>query len=83
MTIGSSNIPGVRARVLARFPANVIAGNGIVITKANATYTFAMVSDPLNLATLINAANDAAAASAGVPMNGLYRNGSVLMVRVT
>jgi hypothetical protein len=30
-----------------------------------------------------NAANDAAAATAGVPVNGIYRNGSVLMVRVT
>ena len=29
-----------------------------------------------------NAANDAAAASAGVPVGGVYRNGSVLMVRV-
>jgi hypothetical protein len=30
-----------------------------------------------------NAANDAAAASAGVAVGGVYRNGSVLMVRVT
>jgi hypothetical protein len=30
-----------------------------------------------------NAANDAAAAAAGVPVRGVYRNGSVLMVRVT
>jgi hypothetical protein len=29
----------------------------------------------------INAANDAAAATAGVPVRGVYRNGSVLMVR--
>lgn len=31
---------------------------------------------------LVNAANDAAAAGAGVPIGGMYRNGSVLMVRV-
>lgn len=31
---------------------------------------------------LINAANDAAAAAAGVPVTGLYRNGSVVMIRV-
>lgn len=31
---------------------------------------------------LVNAANDAAAAVAGVPIQGMYRNGSVLMVRV-
>jgi hypothetical protein len=29
-----------------------------------------------------DAANDAAAAAAGVPVGGLYKNGSVLMVRV-
>lgn len=34
-------------------------------------------------AGLGNYANDAAAAAAGVPIDGLYRNGSVLMVRVT
>ena len=34
-------------------------------------------------AGLVNAANDGAAAAAGVPVNGTYRNGSVLMVRVT
>lgn len=36
-----------------------------------------------NLPPLTNAVNDAAAATAGVPVNGMYRNGSVLMVRVT
>ncbi len=34
-------------------------------------------------AGLGNYANDAAAAAGGVPIEGLYRNGSVLMVRVT
>lgn len=33
-------------------------------------------------ATLGNYANDASAASGGVPVGGLYRNGSVLMIRV-
>jgi hypothetical protein len=73
----------IKARVLPRFPANVIAGNGITITKSGATYTFALTNDPLGLATLINAANDVAAASAGVAIGNPYRNGSVLMVRVT
>lgn len=31
---------------------------------------------------LVNAANDAAAAAAGIEVNGLYRNGSVVMIRV-
>jgi hypothetical protein len=35
------------------------------------------------LASLPNHANDAAAASGGVTVGGLYRNGSVLMVRVS
>jgi hypothetical protein len=33
--------------------------------------------------TLTNAANDGAAAAAGVPLNGIYRNGSVVQIRVT
>lgn len=36
-----------------------------------------------SLDALTNAADDAAAASAGVPLGRLYRNGSVLMIRVT
>jgi hypothetical protein len=35
-----------------------------------------------NLHNLPDAANDGAAATAGVAIGGLYRNGSVLMVRV-
>jgi hypothetical protein len=36
----------------------------------------------LFLNNLINAANDGAAAAAGVPIGAFYRNGSVLMIRV-
>lgn len=36
----------------------------------------------LTVANLANAANDAAAATAGVAVGALYRNGSVLMIRV-
>lgn len=35
-----------------------------------------------NLPTLVNAANDAAAAAGGVNIGQMYRNGSQLMVRV-
>jgi hypothetical protein len=35
-----------------------------------------------DVGTLVNAATDAAAAAAGVEINSLYRNGSVVMVRV-
>ena len=37
----------------------------------------------IDLAGLPNFANDAAAATGGVPVGGMYRNGSVLMVRVS
>jgi len=36
-----------------------------------------------NVSTLTNAANDAAAATAGVNIGQLYRNGSQVMVRVS
>src|SRR5215831_7375630 len=42
MTIGSSTQPSLRARLLPRFPANVLAGNGITITKSGGTYVFAV-----------------------------------------
>ncbi len=35
------------------------------------------------LGPLINAVDDVAAAAAGVPINGLYRNGSQVNIRVT
>ncbi|HET8689802.1 MAG TPA: hypothetical protein VFM18_24630 [Methanosarcina sp.] len=39
-------------------------------------------SGPVIAVALGNYANDSAAATGGVPLGGLYRNGSVLMVRV-
>ncbi|HET8687667.1 MAG TPA: hypothetical protein VFM18_13535 [Methanosarcina sp.] len=53
--------------------ADVVSG---VVTK-NATSGVVRLN-----ATLVNAVDDAAAATAGVPVGGLYRNGSVVMVRV-
>jgi hypothetical protein len=48
--------------------------------KLNGTYS----QTPLQYATLpANYSNDAAAAAGGVPVGGTYRNGSVLMVRVS
>src|SRR5215204_519248 len=37
--------PSLRGRVVLKFPANVVAGTGIVIDKTNSTYTFSI--DPL------------------------------------
>lgn len=53
---------------------------GIYMTKLDALIA-AMAAG--NLPTLINAANDAAAATLGVQIGQAYRNGSQLMVRVT
>lgn len=38
----SSTQPSLRARLLPRFPARVIAGTGMSITKSGGTYTFAV-----------------------------------------
>lgn len=40
MPIFSSTQPSLRARVIPRFPANVIAGAGMTITKNGSTYLF-------------------------------------------
>jgi len=40
MSFFSSTQPSLRARVLPRFPANVLAGAGISIVKSGLTYTF-------------------------------------------
>jgi hypothetical protein len=42
MALFSSTQPSLRARILAKFPARVIAGTGISITKANGSYTFGL-----------------------------------------
>jgi hypothetical protein len=51
-------------------------------TSDGRTLTGGMAVDMAALALLVNAANDAAAATAGVKLGGLYRNGSIVMQRV-
>jgi hypothetical protein len=86
MPLFSSTQPSIRARILPRFPAQVLAGTGISITKSGGTYVFAttglVTASSLHLPSLINAVNDAAAATAGVQLGQVYRNGNVLMVRL-
>lgn len=48
---------------------------------ATAVNSALRVTDQLNVKTLVNAANDAAAATAGVPVGAFYRNGSAIMIR--
>lgn len=57
----------------------------LVVRGLNAFFGAAIfpTSQPAAPPGLVNAANDAAAATAGVPIGGFYRNGSVVMIRVT
>ncbi len=47
------------------------------------THIASNLSSPVKISGLSNAADDTAAATAGVPVNGLYRDGSVLKIRVS
>jgi hypothetical protein len=54
-----------------------------LLSGAAATFTGLVTAHSMTFSALpVNAINDAAAATAGVPLGGVYRNGSVLMVRV-
>lgn len=78
---------GVRAEVRARMTGASGGGTGLIL-RANAGSGLVDVITVngdrayINPAVLPNAANDAAAATAGVAVNGLYRNGSALMIRI-
>ena len=61
-----------------------LAGGALTgpLTAPSATISGLLTVGGVTFSTLpIVAANDAAAATAGVPLGGVYRNGSVLMVR--
>lgn len=45
MPLFSSTQPSLRARLLPKFPARVVAGNGMTITKSGGTYTFGVSPD--------------------------------------
>jgi hypothetical protein len=55
---------------------------GTLVAAEVAATLFKKTLDAPKLASLGNFANDAAAAAGGVPVTGVYRNGSVLMIRV-
>lgn len=87
LTTGSNNILiGSNAGIGSASTSNTINIGGIFTATGTDTPATAQIS--LNGimvlgSGVINAANDAAAAAAGVPVNGAYRNGSQLMVRVS
>jgi len=79
-TVSGSQITFTTAPVASLTCFIVALGQSINVgTPGPATVT----PSTLNLAGLGNYANDAAAASSGVAINGIYRNGSVLQIRVT
>lgn len=56
----------------------------LIIERENGTAILTIDANGyLKPATLPNYANDSAAATGGVPVGGLYRNGSVVQVRVS
>lgn len=85
MSLFSSTQPSLRARVLPRFPARVIAGSGMTITKNGNVYTFAATANDIPLSALADQGTDtlvgrdaagsgpptAIAVGSGLQMNGL------------
>lgn len=70
MSIASSTQPSLRVRVLPRFPANVLAGNGITITKTGNNYVFAVApyaDIPLSALEEMDPATIVAAPTGGAP----------------
>ena len=72
------------AGTLPQIANNTVLGNVSGGTATPVALTQAQLATLVvtTLPTLTNAANDAAAATAGVAVNQMYRNGSILMVRV-
>lgn len=51
MALFSSSRPGIRGRVIPKFPAQVLGGDGISVTKANGIYTISASNFPYDLTT--------------------------------
>ncbi len=74
---------GFDVRIVASGDTRVtIPLTGTLATLDNTETLTHKTLDAPKLSGLVNAANDAAAAVGGVPVTGVYRNGSVLMVRI-
>jgi hypothetical protein len=58
-------------------------GNSTIIAGASDGITISNSNGVVTIPNLLEFANDAAAAAGGIPVSGLYRSGSVLMIRVS
>lgn len=65
MALFSSTQPSLRARILPRFPARVLAGTGITITKSGGAYTFAVTPSTIYFTTTTTVSSLPAAGTAG------------------
>lgn len=73
---------GHRLEFLVAGPSTVAVPLGGILATREAVETLKNKTlDAPKMSGLVNAADDAAAAAAGVPVGGVYRNGSQVMVR--
>lgn len=77
------NLPPLRPLQRSEFPLTTPSGAPVQNYAQYIAQLDALIrAFTAQLDKLTNAANDAAAAAAGVPVGAPYRNGSILMVRV-
>ena len=62
---------------------DLVWGGNSLIGTGSLPYAKRTFTNAPSIATITNAASDAAAAAVGVPVGGMYRDGSVLKIRVT
>ena len=79
--------PGKRLTIRQRYVVETGGGyrlrmNLFADTEVSVPSRGTLMVEEAPLVQLVNAATDAAAAAAGVPVNGLYRNGGAVMVRL-
>ena len=60
----------------------VRASDDILFQPGNVQHVEFVSTGGVNLNSIGNYADDAAAAAGGVPINGLYRNGNVIQIRI-
>lgn len=79
----SSSISISNQRVVIQSIDNTASTSANITIDGTTGIHFAGIVKTYTFYNLTNAVNDAAAETAGVPVDGIYRNGSVLMIRVS